>query len=411
MPHNKDLPKWIEETMMKIIEKLGPNVHKAQYELTEFNDNLIMSSLCYVRLQFENKTNEKNEELHVILKKPMKGFSQIAHIDDQFHNEILFYQKYVQPDEIDAKKYARCLYFDERPPNDSIIALENVNQRGYYSCPYMYDSPGMDSSMEYVLAAMRELGRFHGKGYVMKELQREKFFDIVAQCKEVRFAKYSENVYETLPNIQSIRAIEYLRKRGHDPTFCDKMETFLSEAFDKVMMKVVQPVEPLATLCHGDFILGNILFKTEDNGQYQPMLIDFALIRYSTPVVDLSTFLCLCCSNDMRRKYFFEIMRAYHDALRGYLLKAGFQNIEKYSYDALLDDFRRGALFGFVIASSFLFMILGHANMTVLVQDIINLGRLESAKKYKYAGGDELSKILADMLLHLKDLGCLKHVL
>ncbi|XP_011692792.1 PREDICTED: uncharacterized protein LOC105452930 [Wasmannia auropunctata] len=399
---HEDFQRWINDVMPKIIKNLGSDIDKVRYELPKFTDTFIMSNMYRVRLQFENKTNKQNEELSIIMKRPMPGFSQLARIDLQFYNEILFYQMYTRPNEI----YAKCIYAEDRPPNDSVIALENVNGRGYYSCPCVYNP-----SLEYTLAAMRELGRFHGKGYVMKEMQPEKFFDIVERIQEVRYTKTAENLYEFQSNIKSVRAVEYLRSQGHDTVFCDKMEALLSNAFDEVMMKTVQPQEPLATLCHGDFTLDNILFKTEDNGQYRPMLIDFALIRYSTPVIDLSTHLFLSCTNEMRKSKFSEIMRAYYDALKEYLLDAGIQDIEKYSYNALLDDFRRGALFGFILMSVFVPVLLGHLSPETLVQEIVDLGVVESAKKQKYAGGDEVSKILADALLHLRDLGCLKHFL
>ncbi|KYN33976.1 hypothetical protein ALC56_11790 [Trachymyrmex septentrionalis] len=398
----ENVQRWIDEMMPKIIENLGSDIHKAQYELLESTGNFIMSNIYRVRLKFENKTNKQNEELSIILKRPMLGFSQIARIDLQFRNEILFYQMYTRPD-----NYAKCFYVEERPPIDSIIALENVNEQGYYSWPYRYDPP-----VEYTLAAMRELGRFHGKGYVMKEMQREKFFNIAAQIQEVRYTNKTENIYKFACNIKTSRVVEYLRSQDHDAVFCDKMEALLSNAFEEVMIKTVQPLEPLATLCHGDFTLDNILFKTEDdNGQHLPILIDFALIRYSTPVIDLSTYLHLCCSNEIRKEKFFDFIQAYHDSLKEYLLNTGVQDIEKYSYNALLSDFKRGALFGFVVMCVFIPIILGYLSPEVLVQEILDFGPLESMKKQRYAGGDKVSKILVDALLYLKDLGCLKHVL
>lgn len=399
----EDFQRWFDETMPKIIKNLGLDIDKARYELLESAGIFIMSNAYRVRLQFENKTNGQKKESFMILKRPMPGFNQIARIDLQFCNEILFYQMCTQPDD---EIFAKCLYVEERPPNDSVIALENVNVRGYYPCLSIHDAP-----LKYTLAALRELGRFHGKGYVMKEMQPKKFFDIVAQIQEVRYTKRPENIYEFFSNIKPLRAVEYLRSQGYDAIFCDKMKAIISNAFEKVMMKTVQPVEPLATLCHGDYTLSNILFKTEGDGEYRLMLIDFALITYSTPVVDLSTYLHLCCSNEMRKDKFFELMRVYHDALKEYLLDAGIQNVEKYSYNALLDDFRKGALFGFIIMCSFIPTLLGHLSPEVLVQELIDLGPLESAKKQKYAGGDEVCKILADALLHLRDLGCLKHIL
>ncbi|XP_011688187.1 PREDICTED: uncharacterized protein LOC105450164 [Wasmannia auropunctata] len=402
MSHDEDSQQWIDKVMPKIIETLGPDVDETRYELFK-NLCLIASTVYHVHLQFKNKTNDRNEELFMILKRPGRDFYQQTCIEPQFHNEILFYRN--QSDER-YLIYPRCIYAAKLSPTDAVIALENVNKRGYYACPYPYNPP-----LEYTLAAMRELGRFHGKGYVMKELQREKFYDIVARRQEVRFVKMG-NLYEEGIKIMGSRAVEYLRSQGHDAVFCNKMEALLTNAFDEVMMKVVKPLEPLSTLCHGDFMLSNILFnKAEEDGQCRAMLIDFALITYSTPVIDLSTYLCLCCSNEERREKFSDIMRAYHDALMEYLLDADIQDIEKYSYDALLDDWRRGALFGFLIMSIYLPTILGYAKPRELIQKLLQLGIIEGLKKQKCLGGDEVNKILADALLHLQELGCLKHFL
>lgn len=392
MSHTEDFEISNKKVILKIIENLGQNVDEARYELSEQTTN-IMSVVYYICIKYKNGTKGQNEEeLSVVLKRPsqIELFRQSTYSDFQFHNEIVFYRMYAQPNE----NFAKCLYIDERPPIDSVIALENVSRRGYYSCPCKYNAP-----LEYTLAAMREIGRFHGKGYVMKEQQREKFFAIVEQLQETRYdptLTYKDNVNVTTP-----RAVEYLRDHGHDVTFCNKMEALLSQVFDKVLMKTVVPREPLSTLCHGDFTLSNCLFKMENDGQQRALLIDFAFLRYSTPVVDLSTYLCLCCSNEMMKDKFFEIMRVYHDALKEYLLEAGISNIEKYSYDALLDDYQRGALFGFVIASYFLSILMGF--------DVEGKGF--EAKQNKQLGGDEMSKILADKLLHLRDLGCLKYFL
>ncbi|KAL0107379.1 hypothetical protein PUN28_015733 [Cardiocondyla obscurior] len=397
MSEVEDCKRWLDEMMPKIIDSLGPNIDEARYERLEFNGIFIMSTVYRVRLQYINKANGKNEELLMILKRPMLRFNQVAYVHLQFRNEILFYETF-SPDE----SFAKYLYAEERPPGDSIIALEDVNKRGYHTS-YLYNPP-----LEYTLSAIRELGRFHGKGYAMKELQPEKFFDMVSRIEEVRYEKKELNIYEDYCNTMPLRAVEYLRDQNYDAAFCDKMIALLSKAFDNVMLKVVQPSEPLATLCHGDFTLTNILYKREDDGQLRAMLIDFGLIRYSSPVIDLSTYLFLCCSNETRRGNFTEIMRTYHDALKEYLLDAGVRDIEKYSYDALLDDFKINASYGFLIASCFLHLIFEYITPETLIQDVLDLGTLEGARKQKYLGGDTISKLLADMLLHLNELGCLK---
>ncbi|XP_011166868.1 uncharacterized protein LOC105200820 [Solenopsis invicta] len=398
MSHSEDVQRWIKNVMSKIMESFGPNIDEARYEITKPDGELYMSTMYYACVKFKNRMTSQNEEWYMILKRPIQEEQQRqrTNCDLQFRNEILFYRTYAQPDE----NFPRCFYADERPPTDSIIALENLNKRGYCLCPCKTDVP-----MEYTLAAVRELGRFHGKGYVMKELQKDKFFDIMKQFQEARFGKTNEE-FRLLVNSQATRVVEYLRNHGYDVTFCDKIEAVLLNAFDRVMLETIKPLEPLATLCHGDFTLNNILFKKEDDGQQHAMLIDFALIGYLNPVVDLSTYLCLCFSNEIKNK-FSEIMQTYHNALKEYLEKAGVWDVKKYSYNALLDDYKRGALFGFVIASFFLAKELGYYE----IEQVIYLETTEFHKFIKYQGGDEVSKILADMLLHLKDVGCLEHFL
>lgn len=400
MARTEDFNKWNEEIISKIIENLGQNVDEARYEISEQTD-LLMSTVYYINMKFKNRTKDQSKEFSIILKRPtrIEIFRQMTRSDCQFHNEILFYRMYAQPNE----NFPKCFYIDERPPIDSVIALENINKQGYYLCPCKYNAP-----LEYTLAAVREIGRFHGKGYVMKQLQQEKFFAIVEQLQETRYDRMIDNDHIVFINITATRAVEYLRNHSYDVTFCDKMEALLSKAFDEVMLKTVKPREPLSTLCHGDFLLNNILFKTENDEQYRAMLIDFALLRYTTPVIDLSTYLCLCCSNEVRKDKFFEIIRAYHDALKEYLLEANIWDNEKYSYDALLDNYKRGGLFGFVIASFFLPVLMGY--VTDNLESFASKGFIKGARRNKF-GGDKMSKILADMLLQLRDLGCLKYFL
>ncbi|KYM87853.1 hypothetical protein ALC53_03289 [Atta colombica] len=399
MSYDEDFQKWIKKVMSKIIESFGPNIDEAQYEITE-TSNVCMSTIHYACVKFKNRLTDQNEEHSIILKRPkqLEVWRQMMGSDLQFHNEISFYRMCARSDE----NFPRCFYVDEKPPMDSVIALENVSKRGYYPYTYKYNVP-----LEYTLAAMREIGRFHGRGYVMKELQKEKFFDIVGQFQGSKYDKFDE--FKLLVNSQATRAVEYLRSHNHDAAFCDKMEALLSNAFDEVMNKMIKPLEPLSTICHGDFTLNNILFKREGDEQQHAMLIDFAACTYSTPVVDLSTYISLCCWHEVMKDKFFDVMRVYHDALKEYLLEAGIWNVDKYSYDVFLDDYKRGSLFGFVIASYFLPILMGYTSINE--QQILEIGITEYCRKLKQKGGDEISKILADILLYLRDLGFLKHFL
>lgn len=254
MSSDESLQRWIEKVVSEIIENLGSEMDKVRYELSN-SIKLITSDIYYICVKFTSKVKGEDDELFMILKRPMqqKIARQIMNVDPQFHNEILFYSMYAQSDE----NFAKCLYVDERS-DDFVVALENVNKKGYYPCLYEYDAP-----LEYILAAVREMGRFHGKGYVMKEQQREKFFNIVKRLHETRYDS-TKHSFKFFINFVAPRAIEYLRNQGHDAIFCNKMEIVLPNAFDLIMMKMVEPVESLSMLRHDDLTLTNILFKMMD---------------------------------------------------------------------------------------------------------------------------------------------------
>lgn len=153
----------------------------------------------------------------------------------------MFYRTYAQPDD----NLPRCFYVDHQPP--FVIALENVSERGYHPCPYIKDIPA-----EYTLAAVRELALFHAKGYVMKELRREKFLDIVAGFRKIKFNEsIDDNLCKLFVRQNSTRAVEYLRRHNYDTDFCDKMETYLSNPLKKFVW---------STFCNS-MILFSVIFN------------------------------------------------------------------------------------------------------------------------------------------------------
>lgn len=58
-------------------------------------------------------------------------------------------------------------------------------------------------------------------------------------------------------------------KRLIPEQFLAKIEA-ISDRCNDYMMKTVQPREPLATICHGDFLRNNIAFKFDENVSNEP---------------------------------------------------------------------------------------------------------------------------------------------
>lgn len=82
---------------------------------------------------------------------------------------------------------------------------------------------------------------------------------------------------------------------------------------------------------------------------------------------------------------------------------------EKYSYEVLREDYRKKGLFGFFIATFFLPTVMGLSDggpETLFKIDIKDWGSV-----LREQGGDQCSEIMANMLLGLKEFGCLDDLL
>lgn len=252
------------------------------------------------------------------------------------------------------------------------------------------------------------MARFHAKGYVMKDRSPAEFFDIVENIQETRYDNDPENGFRTTTNMVTNRCIDFLRKSVHDEDFCDKMDAYLSNTYDNVVLKSMKVEEPLATLCHGDFTMNNTFFK-KDGNEVRAMLIDFALMRYGPPSIDLSTFLCLHCAEEISTDLIDSVLKAYNDSLVQCLTENGIENRGRFSYEAICNDFKVYGMFGYVIAGFFLATVMGKDQPSV--EEMSLMDPVEASVILRELGGDEISDILAKMLLVLHEYGCLDDAL
>lgn len=175
-----------------------------------------------------------------------------------------------------------------------MLVLENVSSRGYFICPN-----NINIDLDYVLAGLQTIARFHSYTYAMKEEMPEKFYQIVSDIKLVRYDK--DNVCVPLmenANTRLSRITRVLHARGYDPKFTNQLEDLFKDCYNKVLMRCVKPVEPLATIVHGDCTQNNIMFRNVDTGGFKAMLIDFQLMMYSTPAADVSVCVYMCLSRE-----------------------------------------------------------------------------------------------------------------
>lgn len=98
-------------------------------------------------------------------------------------------------------------------------------------------------------------------------------------------------------------------------SFLKRLESVLYGVYE-YQRKRIQPIEPIAIICHGDYLRNNIAFRYDDDGKaIEAMMFDFQTISYSSPMMDLCTFIANSTGWEVRNKHFWAIFAAYHESL------------------------------------------------------------------------------------------------
>ncbi|XP_051169332.1 uncharacterized protein LOC127286792 [Leptopilina boulardi] len=105
--------------------------------------------------------------------------------------------------------------------------------------------------------------------------------------------------------------------------------------------------EPYATFNHGDLWTCNMLFKYNENSEPEDVrFLDFQLNRYGSPAMDILYTFFTCLTQEMRDKYYDELLHHYHDSLSQLLKKLNCDIEKLFPFDVLLEHLQRFGSYG-----------------------------------------------------------------
>lgn len=86
--------------------------------------------------------------------------------------------------------------------------------------------------------------------------------------------------------------------------------------------KYFEPVEPIAIICHGDFLRNNLAFRYDAHGNpTDAMMFDFQTLCYTSPMLDLVSFMAVSTGWKVRCVNFHDIFTVYHEHVISHFLQ------------------------------------------------------------------------------------------
>lgn len=102
-----------------------------------------------------------------------------------------------------------------------------------------------------------------------------------------------------------------------DSEYVKRLRAFIeTDTFFAKMVKLVDTDTELSVICHGDCWTNNFLYRYDDLGTIlETCLVDFQLIRYGSPALDISNLIFCCTEKTQRSEHMQDWLKLYHREL------------------------------------------------------------------------------------------------
>ncbi|XP_063225228.1 uncharacterized protein LOC134532593 [Bacillus rossius redtenbacheri] len=243
-----------------------------------------------------------------------------------------------------------------------IVVLEDVSSRGFKMADR---KTGLD--LAHCRLALRALAAFHG---LSAELVRRDPAVIEHLPELVHNTGRRETQMRFIPNTYDSLADIVETWPGYE-RFAGEIRRRRDTVVEDLERLVVPSEDGFNVVNHGDFWVNNMLFRySEDAGRPEEVcLIDFQILRYGSPALDLQYFLATSLARGVREDHEDELLASYHEALRASTSTLGAAR-GVCGLDRLRKDFQDKTLYGFHAACTILCAVVAEPG------DAMDLGSL-----------------------------------
>lgn len=250
----------------------------------------------------------------------------------QFHNEIYMYdtilpclKSYLNNKRIniDLSDWSPITYLstyiqNEESMSETILVQENIQKNCFYIEPELYL---MQDHFDIMIDC---LAQFHAASLALKIENKQEFMKVVGGIKPLCFEQPngSPSLYDVLHDISTNRLFNTVFNQvdQNNESFINDINRLKEIVGDKPVKLLDQfrQIDDFAVITHGDYHRNNLLFKKINNRAVNMKMIDFQQVRYGSPCLDLSFFMYLNISCELRTHLWDRMLQKYHQQFINY---------------------------------------------------------------------------------------------
>ncbi|XP_027847192.2 uncharacterized protein LOC114127210 [Aphis gossypii] len=398
----------LREELPEIVSNgaFGKNLKYVSFELNQdhMGQDQYMSTVL-----FGTVTTSDESQFHVVTKFKLRS-EKLRHmfkIDFQFNNEIIMYETIIpflfechrSLNGVEDLPLLPKFFYGRNKGGEfferDLIMVENVNPLGF-----KLSEARMFLDYDHLITALQALAKFHGLSYIAKHKDPDTLQKFVMNIRDTQFDDNGEWLLKnnSLKRFAT-RGINRLLERSgdlyRDNEHLQRFQKLIDDG-DNLLRRTLKPREPFSVVCHGDFNRNNMFFRYDEAGiPVDVLLFDFGTSRYGSPALDLSFFLYMNTTQDMRERRWDDLLNEYCSVLA----KSVPSGVLVSNRAKLDSEMAACAIFGFAHASFFLPCQIQPSSIN---PDLDNEVRI---KMMLQRGGDYGTEIVADLVQHIVDMG------
>ncbi|KAK7081287.1 hypothetical protein SK128_006247 [Halocaridina rubra] len=254
-------------------------------------------------------------------------------------------RQYLTEDAIDTCWAPDLYYAKHKEAAESILVLADMCQRGY-----KVQELTQGLTIPQAKAALIAIANVHAAALTLqikenKPLQ-QRYPYLLSMDQAIE--SFSCLIDRGLPLLS-----KFLASKKDRASVREGLQKYSGKVAADVLRGVLTPSEKVNTLVHCDFWCNNLLFKEEEETT-RCCIIDWQMVMYGRPAIDVALLISTSLEPSERRKHGPSLVSDYWDAFMSRLTKFGVEkDAVKYTKDDLEEDFKAAqAMAGLVVVGS-----------------------------------------------------------